>query len=355
MSDPLVEAIHRGRLYEAAAAIRDDPAQAATERTRAADAVAVCEQIGWACELERERIVALLSAAGCDLGVDVEAQALTGPRQHHTVELRVADYEAAQRAVAVLERDGFEPWQQWTRGAERSARRFADELVVGATGDVTTVVRFRWGAPARASRLARVFTPTAGDWSLIDLPGWSWPAYSLVRPVRLVSERIGARQRHDDSLGPFLSTPQSLIGPLLEFAGVTPDDRLLDVGCGDGRVVVTAAEQIGCHAVGVERSGDLVERARRRATDAGVTDLVEIVHGDGRSADLAEATVVFMFLSMRVVADLVPATLQHLRPGARLVIHEQTRLPDSMDPAPDESVAVIADGAVTVAHRWTKR
>jgi precorrin-6B methylase 2 len=199
-----------------------------------------------------------------------------------------------------------------------------------------------------------VFTPTAGDWSLIDLPGWSWPAYSLVRPARLVLERVGAVQRHDDSLGPFLSTPQSLIGPLLAFAGVTADDRLLDVGCGDGRVVVTAAEQIGCRAVGVERSADLVERARRRATDAGVSGLVDIVHGDGRAADLAEATVVFMFLSMRVVADLVPATLQQLRPGARLVIHEQTRLPDSMDPTPDESVAVIADGAVTVAHRWTK-
>ena len=351
MTDPLMEAIHGGRLHEAAATIRDDPAQEAHERTRADDAVAVCEQIGRACEHERERIVALLSAAGCDLDAPVPI----GPRQHHTVELRVPDHGAAQRAVAVLERHGFEPWQQRTRGAERSARRFADELVVGATDDVTTVVRFRWGSSGRRSRLGRVFTPTAGDWSLIDLPGSLWPAYSLVRPVRLVLERVGAVQRHDDSLGPFLSTPRSLIGPLLEFAEATSGDRLLDVGCGDGRVVVTAAEQIGCIAVGVERSADLVARARRRATDAGVADLVEIVHGDGRAADLAEATVVFMFLSMRVVADLVPATMQQLRPGARLVIHEQTRLSDLMDPKPDESVAVIADGAVTVAHRWTKR
>ena len=73
------------------------------------------------------------------------------------------------------------------------------------------------------------------------------------------------------------------------------------------------------------------------------------------AADLDEATVVFMFLSMRVVADLVPAMLRQLRPGARLIIHEQSRLPGSMTPMPDESSAVIADGAVTVAHRWTKR
>jgi SAM-dependent methyltransferase len=351
MIDPLVDAIHRGRLHEVAAAIRDDPARDPSERTRAAEAVAVCEQIGGTCEHERERIVALLDAAGCEF----DAAPSTGPRQHHTVESTVADYRAAQRAAAVLSRHGFEPWQQWTRGAERSACRFADELVVGATGDVTTVVRFRWGSAAPRSRLRRVFTPTSGDWNMIDLPGWAWPAYSLVRPARLVAERVGVVQRHDDGLGPFLSTPRSLVGPLLAFAGATSDDRLLDVGCGDGRVVVTAAEQIGCRAVGVERSVELVERARRAATDTGVADLVEIVHGDGRTADLAEATVVFMFLSMRVVADLVPATLQQLRPGARLVIHEQTRLPDSMDPKPDESVAVIADGAVTVAHRWTTR
>jgi SAM-dependent methyltransferase len=351
MTDPLVEAIHRGRLHEVATTIRDDPARPALERARAAEAVTVCEQIGWACEQDRDRIVTLLRAAGCH----VDAVAPPGPRQHHTVELRVDDYEAAHRAASVLAGHGFEPWQQWTRGAARSARRFADELVVGATGDVTTVVRFPWGAGARRSRLARVFTPTSGDWSLIDLPGWSWPAYSLIRPARLVLERVGALGRHDDSLGPFLSTPRSLIGPLLAFAGVTADDRLLDVGCGDGRVVVAAAEQTGCRAVGVERSADLVERARRRATDAGVSGLVDIVHGDGRAADLAEATVVFMFLSMRVVADLVPTTLHQLRPGSRLVIHEQTRLPHSMDPTPDESAAVIADGAVTVAHRWTKR
>jgi hypothetical protein len=350
MTDPLAEAIHRGRLHEVAVAIRDDPRLGAAERARAGDAAAVCEQIGRACEHERERIVALLGAAGRELDATVPI----GPRQHHTVELRVVDYEAARQAAAALASHGFEPWQEWARGAERSARRFADELVVGATDDVTTVVRLRWGSPARRSRLGRVFTPTAGDWSLIDLPGWSWPAYSLVRPVRLVAERVGVRQRHDDSLGPFLSTPQSLIGPLLEFADVTADDRLLDVGCGDGRVVVTAAEQIGCRAVGVERSSDLVERARRRATDAGVDDLVDIVHGDGRSTDLVNATVVFMFLSMRVVADLVPATLQQLGPGARLVIHEQTALPDTMTPAPDESAAVITDGAVTVAHRWAK-
>ena len=351
MTDSFIEAIQRGRLHEVAATLSIDPDRSEADRMRATLAVGVCEDIGRSCEAERQRIIDRLAQAGCD----VVSSAPIGPRQNHTIEVIVADYEVARQAASVLEEDGFEPWQRWTRGAERSARRFADELVVGATADVTTVVRLRWGDDRRRSRARRVFTPTAGDWSLVDLPSSLWPAYSLVRPVRLLMERVGVVQRHDDSLGPFLSTPEALIRPLLDFAPTGPDDRLLDIGCGDGRVVVAAAEYTGCTALGVERSIGLVERARRRAADCGVAGRVEIVHGDGRATDLDDATVVFMFLSMRVVADLVPATLRQLRPGARLVIHEQSRLPISMTPAPDESSAVIVDGAITVAHRWIKR
>ncbi len=351
MADPFIEAIHRGRLHEAAADMLADPARDDADRARAARALGVCEAIGRSCDAERLRIVDRLRRAGCDLQ---EAPSI-GPQQNHTIELAVADYALARRAATILEGAGFEPWQRWTRGAERSASRFADELVVASTGEVTTVVRLRWRRRAPRSRVRRVVTPTAGDWSLVDLPGPLWPAYSLVRPARLVMERAGVVQRHDDSLGPFLSTPESLIGPLLEFAGAGPDDHLLDIGCGDGRVVVGAAEQIGCTALGVERSADLVERARRRAAERGVAERVDIALGDGREVDLESATVVFMFLSMRVVADLVPATLRQLRPGARLIIHEQSSLPASMTPRPDETAAVIAPGAVTVAHRWTKR
>lgn len=351
VTDPLVPAIQEGRLYETARSIAGDPGVDAVERERAERAVAVCEQIGQVCEQWRRDLVETLRDGGCE----VEPGEPIGPRQRHTIELTVADYETARRAARLLERDGFEPWQSWARGAERSASRFATELVVGRTSDATIVVRLRWGGPAPRSRVRRAVTPTAGDWSMVDLPAALWPAYSIVRPVRLVLERAGVRARHDDSLGPFLSTPDQLVGPLLEFGGIAPDDRVLDIGCGDGRIVVAAAEHSGCRAIGVERSEDLVERARRRAADHGVGGLVDIVQGDGRTLDVDDATLVVMFLSIRVVAELVPALLGRLRPGARLVIHEQSRLPSSMQPPPDESVALIADGAATVAHRWTAR
>jgi hypothetical protein len=351
VNDPLAEAIHDGRLHETAAAIVRDPTASADERVRAERAVAACERIGRICEERRHDLVERLRGSG----IEIERSIGTGPRQHHTIELAVADFDTARRAASLLERDGYEPWQTWDRGAERSARRFADELVVGATTDVTTVVRLRWGDPPVRSPLRRVFVPTAGDWSMVDLPAPLWPAYSLVRPARLAMERLGLRRRHDDSLGPFLSTPDELVRPLLDFGGIGPDDLVVDIGCGDGRIVVAAAEHARCRAVGVERSSDLAERARRRAADHGVADLVGIVEGDGLTAAVDDATLVVMFLSIRVVADLVPPMLDGLRPGARLVIHEQSRLPVTMQPSPDQSSALIADGAVTVAHRWTKR
>ena len=216
----------------------------------------------------------------------------------------------------MLRSDGFEPWQQWQRGAEQSARRFSDELVVALTTDVTTVVRLGWRSSATRSRARRVFTPTPADWSLVELPAALWPAYSILRPVRLGLERLGAVERHAEGLGPFLSTPESLIAPLLEFGDVGVDDCVLDIGCGDGRVVVDAAQRTGCRAIGVERSEALVAQARRRAVERGVGDLVDIVHGDGRAADFDDATLIFMFLSVRVARDLVPATLQRMRPSA---------------------------------------
>ncbi len=106
----------------------------------------------------------------------------------------------------------------------------------------------------------------------------------------------------------------------------------------------------GCRSIGVERSSSLAALARVRAADDGVTERVEIREADGRTVDLDGATVVFMFLPIDVVGDLLGPTLRQLPKGARLIVHEQSRLPAAIQPAPDSSMAVIADDAVTVAH-----
>jgi hypothetical protein len=278
------------------------------------------------------------------------------PRQRHDVSVAVGSVEDADAAAQALGEIGFERWDRWTRAAATSFRRNATEIVVARTGDFSFVLRFRW--PARHSRrptlVRRIVRPTRGDWAMIDLPTPLWPLYSVVRPVRLVLERLGRRDPYASGLGPFLATPTSLIPALLDLAEVSAASTVLDIGCGDGRLSITAATERGCRAIGAELDVELVARARASAEEHGVADRVSIEHADARTADLSEIDVVFMFLPMDALTDVIGPTLDAMPAGARLVVHEQTPLSPSVSPPPDASVAVLAADAVTVAHRWTR-
>ena len=348
-TDPLIEGVWTNRLPDAARALVDDADASEDARARAADALATCERIGTRVDAERDRLVDLLRTHGQEVGV----AGRTGPRQDHTIRLTLADVRAADRAAATLEDAGFERWEQWSGGAAESFRRTADHMTLGHTTDVTTVVRLRWAEPRDRSRVDRVFRPTAGDWDMVDLPPSAWWGYALVRPVRLLAERAGLRRRHESGLGPYLSTPDGLIDPLLDFAGVGAADLVMDVGCGDGRLVAAAAARFGCRSVGIERSPELVDRSRDRVRTMELTERVRIDHGDARTADLGPVTVLLMFLPIPIAADLLDGVRGRLSPGARLVIHEQSRPPAGLVTAGVESRLLLGPDAVTVAHRWT--
>ena len=346
--DPLVEGIHERSLYEHARRVLEDPAATEVHRTAAIRAGETCVRIGDRVGRERDGLVALLIGEG----FDVDEASNWRPRQNHTIELRVPGYTEATRVADRMEQLGFERWEHWTGAAEESFGRYATQMTVARATDASAVVRLVWRQQAARSRLQRIFLPTTGDWNMVSLPRWSWPAYSLIRPVRLALERAGLRRRHEHSLGPFLATPDSLIGPLFEFGGVGRDDLVVDIGCGDGRLVVEAAARTGCRALGIEQSSELSDAARARAAAAGVEDLVRIETGDARDAGFDGATVAFMFLPIDIVGHLLGEVLDTLPGDARLIVHEQMRLPASIEPKPIETVALIADEAVTVAHKW---
>lgn len=346
--DPLVAVVYERRLCSDAEQMLDDPRLAEAQRVVAGRARDTCIRIGDRVHAEQNRLVEALRA----VGLDVDPDGTTGPRQNHTMRLRVRTFADADRVADRLAQDGFERWERWTDAAHESFGRYASEMTVARTTDVTTVVRIAWADERDRNARQRVFVPTAGDWSMVRLPRWAWPAYSLVRPVRLVAERLRLRRRYEDSLGPFLATPDSLLGPLLAFAEVDSSDLVVDIGCGDGRLVVAAAARLGCRALGIEQSSELVDLARTRARTAGVDHLVEIVCGDARSVDIATATVVFMFLPIDVAAHLLVETLGCLAPPARLIVHEQTPWPDSIEPKPVDTSVLIGDEGITVAHRW---
>lgn len=343
-----VEAILSQRVAALAERLATDPdgeVQALALRCRAA-----CHRVAERVTAERSEVVGLLVAAG--LAVDTDQ--LPNAMQHHTMTLRVADAESAARAAAELARHGFEPWERWRSGAERSFRQHATARTVARSTDVTVVVKLRWADNRPRTLRRRLFAPTAADWQAVALPGRLWRGYSIVRPLRLLAERIGLTDRYESGLGPFLATPDELIDPLLDVAGVGARDLVVDLGCGDGRLVIRAAAR-GARARGVEHDPVLVERARAAVRAARLTDVVEIVAGDARFVDLSDATVALAFLPIDVAATLLPGLLERLAPGSILLLHEQHPLPRALRPRPDTSVPVVGDGSITVAHRWNVR
>lgn len=117
----------------------------------------------------------------------------------------------------------------------------------------------------------------------------------------------------------FVPTRQNVADAMLRLARVTADDLVYDLGSGDGRIVILAAQKYGARAVGVEIDPALVRRAREAASDAGVTALVRFIEGDLFTTDVSEATVVTLYLSTLTNRRLVPKLAQELRPGARIV------------------------------------
>lgn len=122
--------------------------------------------------------------------------------------------------------------------------------------------------------------------------------------------------------GPYVPTPDVVVGRMLELAGVRRDDVVVDLGSGDGRLVIEAARRYGARGVGVERDENLVLRARAAAQKAEVADRVSFTQGDIFEFDTRRATVVTLYLLPRLLVRLVPKLRAELAPGARVVSHD---------------------------------
>jgi SAM-dependent methyltransferase len=120
----------------------------------------------------------------------------------------------------------------------------------------------------------------------------------------------------------YTPTRHAVADAMLQLAGVTRTDVVYDLGSGDGRIVIIAAQKYGARGLGVEIDPALVSRARQNAADAGVTGLVTFVEGDLFTTDLSSATVVTLYLSGSVNRLLEPKLKRELRPGARVVSHQ---------------------------------
>jgi len=138
----------------------------------------------------------------------------------------------------------------------------------------------------------------------------------------------------------FVATPPEVVDAMLTAARVTSADTVYDLGSGDGRIVIAAAQKYGARGVGIEINPLLVAESNASARAAGVPHLVQFIQGDLFTADIRAATVVTLYLSPSINERLKPRLLRELRPGARIVSHVYDML------------GWTADQRVDVDGRW---
>ena len=160
-------------------------------------------------------------------------------------------------------------------------------------------------------------------------------ALGLLGGAGLAGAGLGAlAQRAPDVI--FVPTGYEVVTQMLRLAAVTSKDIVYDLGCGDGRFVVTAARQFGARGVGVDIDPERIKEARELAARTGANDRVRFIEGDLFETDISEATVVTLYLLTRLNLKLRPKLMKELQPGTRIVSHAF----DMGDWAPEKTQSV---------------
>ena len=119
----------------------------------------------------------------------------------------------------------------------------------------------------------------------------------------------------------YVPTPQAVVDAMLEMAKVTSQDVVYDLGCGDGRIPITAAQKYGARGIGIDIDPQRIYEANENAKAAGVTGKVTFLNQDLFTSDFKDATVVTLYLSPSLNERLIPKLKAELKPGARIVSH----------------------------------
>jgi len=147
---------------------------------------------------------------------------------------------------------------------------------------------------------------------------------------------------------PFVPTPHEVVEEMLRLANVGKNDVVYDLGCGDGRIVIAAAQKFGARAVGVDIDPERIRESNENARQAGVTDRVKFLQQNFFETDLSEATVVTLYLLPEVNLRLRPKLLRELKPGTRIVSHAF----DMGDWKPEKVVKVPYDDREYTIYYW---
>jgi precorrin-6B methylase 2 len=168
----------------------------------------------------------------------------------------------------------------------------------------------------------------------------------------LIAGQVGGQpQRLRKPDVPFVATVDEVADAMLKTAGVTAQDVVYDLGCGDGKIVIAAAQQYGARGVGVDINPQRIRESRRNARAAKVTDKVSFITQDFFKTNLSRATVVALYLDPELNLRLRPKLRTELQPGARVVSNSF----DMGDWQPDKVVKLMVAGSECTIYYWVIR
>jgi predicted O-methyltransferase YrrM len=234
------------------------------------------------------------------LNPDAEMKAATEPRTARDKANREAEAKRAETTTRATTPPALSPAKAGGSGTVQDADR----------------ARAAGGQPQNSNQAGGPQPPAQSGQQTVAQAGKSGTSKAKPKAQALTVE---AEPRQPDVV--FVPTPPEAIDTMLTLAAPRRGETLLDLGCGDGRIVVAAALRSGCRAIGYDIDPRRVAEARARIAAAGVRDLARVEQRDLFEVDLGAADVVTLYLLPTLNAKLIPQ-LQRLRPGARIVSHD---------------------------------
>ena len=186
----------------------------------------------------------------------------------------------------------------------------------------------------------------------LAIGGACFAAYSYYRQADAIPKSIPAEEFRVGLNAPFIKTADNIVDKMVAMAEIGEDDVVYDLGCGDGRLVITAALKHGCRGVGFDIEPDRVAEAKANAKLHGVEHLVEIREADVFDVDLSGADVILMYLLPHMTKRLVPQ-FQEMKAGSRIISHD-FGIGDIkyIEPESTSKVWVEKDSEEHLVHRW---
>lgn len=141
-------------------------------------------------------------------------------------------------------------------------------------------------------------------------------------PLHAQQSSFPSLKKYKNNLAPYVVAPEHVVDKMLAIANLKPGETLYDLGCGDGRILIAAAEKYKVKAVGIEIGENLAEMAAQNVKKHGLEDQVTVVHGDFMKTDLSPANVVTLYLAPIANDTLRPNLERYLRPHTRIVSYD---------------------------------